>query len=126
MEVRILLAVDFLFLRQSLTLLLLEEGYDVMSVESGAEALACRPDAVDLVVTDEFLSDMPGRVLIEEVRSRVRGACVPCVFLLDSGCSPQKRTRRTVPSSASVGTPFRFDALRDSIRSLLQQTRVAS
>jgi CheY-like chemotaxis protein len=67
---------------ESIVELLREEGYDVLPARNGQEACdraaAARPS---LMIVDYLLPDVTGTELVSRLRTQMKGADVPVVFL---------------------------------------------
>lgn len=99
-----------------LTLLAMLEdlGHRPVEASSATEALAIfrdRPE-VDLVITDLGLPDMPGDVLVRQLRAIVPG--LPVIFA--SG-SPPRHEEGSAPT-LHISKPFRMEELQDAIVSV--------
>lgn len=89
MSAVILLVEDEDKLRQLVRAYLEREGLTVLSASCGAEALALRDTAADLVVLDLGLPDLPG----EEVLREIRGTSTLPVLVLTAKASADDRIR---------------------------------
>lgn len=79
---RVLLVDDSQFFRNMLTPLLTMSGYDVTTVNDGAEALAiCQDEKFDVVVSDIEMPGMNGFEFAEKLRSQDKWKTVPMVAL---------------------------------------------
>lgn len=68
-SIRVLVAEDDIALRQSLTTLLGNEGYDVVGVEDGNRALKrCAQERFDLVLSDLKMPGLDGMELLQEIK----------------------------------------------------------
>ena len=73
---------DNLFLMQAL----LEEDYDVVTAESGSEALEhVAGMAPDLILLDVMMPGMDGREVLRRLRARPETAKIPVIFLTALG-----------------------------------------
>ena len=118
MKKRILIADDSAELRELYELALEHEGYEVMSVASGEDALAAARDGqFDLVLTDIFMPGMGGLELITRIRSDVVPP-VPLVVAI-SGFPDAKNEALRRGASSFEAKPLGREALVDSVRSAL-------
>ena len=65
--VRILVADDEPNLRRVLRAILVRDGYDVVAVENGEEALAKLDDDVSVIITDLRMPKIDGMAVLEQV-----------------------------------------------------------
>ncbi|WP_190184186.1 SpoIIE family protein phosphatase [Streptomyces cirratus] len=79
---RLLVADDNADMREYLTRLLRDAGYQVHAVDDGQQALAAiRKDAPDLVVSDVMMPRLDGLALVTALRADTRTASVPVLLL---------------------------------------------
>jgi CheY-like chemotaxis protein len=101
--------------------MLCAHGYEVMTAESGEEALRMfrvEKDRIDLVLLDMIMPGMGGAKCLDELLRLKPGAKV----LISSGCIPDEAMTETVLNRASgyVGKPYRYDELCREIDRVLQ------
>ncbi|WP_428338467.1 SpoIIE family protein phosphatase [Mycobacterium sp.] len=79
---RVLIADDNTDMREYLTNLLRNSGYQVSEAVDGREALAAiRADVPDLVISDVMMPELDGLQLVAAVRSEPRTAAIPILLL---------------------------------------------
>ncbi len=100
-------------LREGLT----REGYDVVVVATGADALAA--DATDLVLLDLGLPDLDGRVVCRELRSR---SSVPIIVVSARGDEIDRVMLLELGADDYVVKPFGFRELVARIRAVARRT----
>jgi CheY-like chemotaxis protein len=115
---QILIVEDHPESEELLRMILEEEGYRVLSVETGREAIRklapapsgnppeCQPD---LILMDMILPDLDGVEVVRELRQE-RAAVPPVVFLSANPLQMLKEAASSV-GAAAVRKPFDFDDL---------------
>jgi CheY-like chemotaxis protein len=95
---------------------LAQENYEVLSANSGPEALEILTDPIDLLITDYVMPVMNGRQLAEQVRRRYPNVRV----LYETGFTDLlfKHRRETERNAAFIEKPY-------SARSLIEAARLA-
>lgn len=96
---------------------LTREGFEVLLVGTGAEALAAPP--VDLVLLDLGLPDLDGRVVCRELRARSQ---VPIIVVTARGEEIDRVTLLELGADDYVVKPFGFRELVARIRAVLRRT----
>ena len=100
-------------LRDGLT----REGYDVVVVATGADALAA--EAADLVLLDLGLPDLDGRVVCQQLRSR---SAVPIIVVSARGEEIDRVMLLELGADDYVVKPFGFRELVARIRAVARRT----
>ncbi|HWP35594.1 MAG TPA: response regulator [Thermodesulfobacteriota bacterium] len=115
---RILVVDDDLGIRESLTVALEAEGFEVETRASAPAALArLGAGGIDAVVLDERLPGMTGCELLAELRRR--GPVPPVVVVTAYGDPDLWRTLGALGARACFEKPFRLEALIGTLRRLL-------
>jgi CheY-like chemotaxis protein len=105
---RLLLVDDEQDVRELMTVALESKGFEVVSVESGAEALAyIAHDRPSLILLDLEMDDMNGW----EVLSAIKSQRIPTVVVTGSSASIPKWV-------AHLRKPFRIDALLELLEKM--------
>ena len=111
----ILVVDDEPLIRQSVQMLLEEDGYIVDEAESGAEALALfEPGKFDMIFTDYFMPEMKGDQLAAAIKKR--SPKQPVVMIT---AFPEKLTCSDCPLGgvdSLICKPFELETLRAAIR----------
>jgi two-component system, cell cycle sensor histidine kinase and response regulator CckA len=105
-------------LRTALRRFLKSLGYRVFEAASAEEALRIvisEKEAVDLLITDIYLSGMDGPELARELRAQVG----PIAVLYMSGGDARQRLR---PDDHFMEKPFGLDALKQRVEQLLSSS----
>ena len=93
------------------------EGYDVVHVTNGADALAAEP--VDLVLLDLGLPDLEGRAVCQELRAR---AAVPIIVVTARSDEIDRVMLLELGADDYVVKPFGFRELVARIRAVLRRS----
>ena len=113
------------FLRDAVAASLRFLGFDVITAETGAEALRLARDRrFDLVVLDVMLPDTDGFDVVRRLRRD--GRQVPVIFLTARDSQADKVTGLTVGGDDYVTKPFGLEELAARIRTVLRRTRPAA
>ena len=113
------------FLRDAVAASLGFLGFDVITAETGAEALRLARDRpFDLVVLDVMLPDTDGFDVVRRLRRD--GRHVPVIFLTARETQADKVTGLTLGGDDYVTKPFGLEELAARIRTVLRRTRPAA
>lgn len=104
---RILIVDDDQESRRLLTLYLEAQGYQVLSAESGVQALSLFAQyPSDLVISDVIMPDMDGFEFCRQLRSSRLGQLVPLIFLSAQGELESKVTGHVIGGDDYLVKPF--------------------
>jgi len=121
----LLVADDEPFLRTAVAASLRFLGFDVITAETGAEALRlARNRPFDLVVLDVMLPDTDGFDVVRRLRRD--GRHVPVIFLTARETQADKVTGLTLGGDDYMTKPFGLEELAARIRTALRRTRPAA
>jgi two-component system OmpR family response regulator len=113
------------FLRDAVAASLRFLGFDVITAETGAEALRlARGRPFDLVVLDVMLPDTDGFDIVRRLRRD--GRQVPVIFLTARDAQADKVTGLTLGGDDYMTKPFGLEELAARIRTVLRRTRPAA
>jgi two-component system, OmpR family, response regulator len=113
------------FLRDAVAASLRFLGFDVITAETGAEALRlARGRPFDLVVLDVMLPDTDGFDIVRRLRRD--GRQVPVIFLTARDARADKVTGLTLGGDDYMTKPFGLEELAARIRTVLRRTRPAA
>lgn len=120
---RILLADDDAALRALVQRTLTGDGYEVVAVEDGLDALAALSSrSFDLVVSDLDMPGLDGMGLASRITSGAMSGTSEVKILLISALAEELQRARGFPRDrvAILQKPFTLDQLRESVRTLLR------
>lgn len=111
---------DSASIRQVVSFTLSNAGYDVVTAEDGADAVAKLLNApVDLVITDLNMPNMDGIELIRNVRKDPGLKFVPVVMLTTESQPAKKQEGRAAGATGWIVKPFKPDQLLAVVKKLL-------
>lgn len=122
---RILIADDDMSVVQTMTWVLKEHGYDVVSAHRGARVLELMDERTpDLVLLDVMFPDADGYQILERIKADDRWRDVP--VLMVSSLPPEEAAVRTLGLGAAdfVKKPFRVKELLARIQSQLRMRAI--
>ncbi|KAF0108236.1 MAG: histidine kinase [Anaerolineaceae bacterium] len=97
------------------------EGYEVITAESGDEALqkvgAFQPD---MAILDVMMPDMDGFELCRRLRRLPECAGIPVIMLTASSSESDKIEAQNAGANDLLGKPFSMDTLRAHIHAFLK------
>ena len=103
---RILIADDEPYVTRVLKLVLLKEGYEVICVNNGKQALdSYRETRPDIIVTDVKMPHMTGRELVETIRGSEGDTDTPIVVMTSTLESENRNWVSGVGGVSFVGKP---------------------
>ena len=103
---RILIADDEPYVARVLKLVLLKEGYEVICVNNGKQALdSYRETRPDIIVTDVKMPHMTGRELVETIRGSEGDTDTPIVVMTSTLESENRNWVSGVGGVSFVGKP---------------------
>ena len=118
----ILIVDDSRTFRRLLVQALEPEGYDVIEVESGLQALKLLADTTpNLIISDLHMADMSGIEFIKHVRAAPALIDLPVLILTTEQDNSYRELARRAGASAWYEKPFQETALQDAVRSLLSR-----
>ncbi len=114
---RILVADDDPVIRAALEEVLTSFGYTVVVVGDGIAALAAaEADAPDLILLDQTMPGLEGLAVLAALQAEPHLRSIPVVFLTGE----PHRIPPLPGVMAVLGKPFRLEALRTTLRSILE------
>jgi DNA-binding response OmpR family regulator len=102
------------------------EGYDVVSVTSGAEALKVVDDDADLVILDIVLADADGIEICRQLKSRESSARVPVLMVTAMTGEAVERNSIAAGADGYLVKPFGLDEFLQKVRLHLRTDRAYS
>jgi DNA-binding response OmpR family regulator len=124
---KLLLAEDDVFIRRVAEVALRRDGFVVVSVADGAEALAAlRHDAYDLVVLDGMMPNMDGLTACRTIRAEPAFARMPVVILSARSQNTDEASALEAGATAYIKKPFDAYALGTRLREIAAAHRQAA
>jgi two-component system alkaline phosphatase synthesis response regulator PhoP len=122
MKERILLVEDEIALRDNLKLNLELEGYKVVAVETGSQALArFRGEKFDFIILDVMLPEISGFDLLKIIR--LENASIPVLFLTAKNTSSDIVEGLKIGADDYLTKPFNLEELLLRIKKLIVRNR---
>lgn len=111
---------DSTSIRQMVTFVLKQGGYDVIDAADGVEALAiASSQEIDLVLTDLNMPRMDGIQLIKALRSHMRYQYTPLLMLTTESSTEKKQQGRDAGATGWIVKPFDPEQLLSVIGKIL-------
>ncbi|MFO7654599.1 MAG: response regulator [Candidatus Krumholzibacteriia bacterium] len=121
---KILVVDDEPHIRRILQFLLEEEGFEVATAASGAEAVAlAAQERPDLVVLDVMMPQMDGFAVLRRLRSEFETSRVPVIMLTARGDSAAKVRGLREGANDYLAKPFNQEELLLRLRNMLEADR---
>jgi DNA-binding response OmpR family regulator len=118
---RVLLVEDEANIALALQFLLQREGYDVVHVENGREALEAVPRMrPDLILLDVTLPEVSGYEICQCVKSDASLAGIRILVLTARGTEVEKRKALALGADGFMSKPFDTKQLADAVAALLE------
>ncbi len=99
------------------------EGYEVVSVTSGNDALVANDDDVDLVILDIVLADADGIEICRQLKSRESSARVPVLMVTAMTGEAVERNSIAAGADGYLVKPFGLDEFLQKVRLHLRTDR---
>lgn len=122
----VLVADDEVHIVQVVAIKLRNNGYNVVTASSGAEALnIIRDTCCDAIITDYQMPGMTGLELIEEVRRDPTTAAIPVIMLTARGFAVDQDQKESLGIAHCLSKPFSPRELLASLEETLAATLTA-
>ena len=120
MAKKIMTVEDSTSLREMISFVLTEAGYDVVEAKDGQDALAKLNDSpVDMVITDLNMPLMNGIELTKSLRSTPTYKFIPIVFLTTESQVQKKEAAKEAGATGWIVKPFKPEQLFKVIKKVL-------
>ncbi len=121
---KILVVDDDLTLRKVLQNSLEQRGYQVISVNSGKEALIkFAQDIPDIIVSDVSMPEMDGFEFCRQLRSQPSGKLIPFIFLSAKDELDDRIQGHSIGADSYLTKPFEMKELLANIEALIERSR---
>ena len=119
---KVLVVDDSVHMRQLITLVLKDEGYDVISAENGREALLKLDGSdIDIVITDLNMPEMDGIEFVKQLRNDANYRTVPVVMITTDSNASRRRESEAAGTTCWINKPFMPDELLDVLKECSQR-----
>jgi len=119
---KLLVAEDDEGIRKGLEEMMEEEGYEVVGVENGAQAIEkIRDDGFDLILTDMVMPEMSGMDLLNEakkVKPETKVIIITAFGTIDNAVEAIKKG-----ASDYIEKPFKINEVQNTIRKVLEEAK---
>jgi len=120
MAKKIITVEDSTSLREMISFVLREAGYDVVEAKDGRDALAKMDGVpVDMIITDLNMPVMNGIELTRELRSTPTHKFTPIVFLTTESQAKKKEAAREAGATGWIVKPFKPEQLLKVVKKVL-------
>jgi len=120
MSKRIMTVEDSTSLREMISFVIKEAGYDVVEAKDGQDALAkLKNSPVDMVITDLNMPLMNGIELTKSLRSTSTYKFIPIVFLTTESQVQKKEAAKEAGATGWIVKPFKPEQLLKVIKKVL-------
>lgn len=123
---RILVIDDEPDVRLTVKVVLEVSGYDVIEAENGHRGLERADEMPDAIILDLRLPDMDGADVLATLKADAAVAQIPVICLSAHSDTATKHRMSDRGAAAYVSKPFEIDALRSTLRAVLDARRRAS
>lgn len=104
---KILIVDDSASIRDVLSFVLKEEGFEVLASVDGLDALKhLNGQHLDLIITDLYMPNMDGITLIKNIRSRSEYERTPILFLTTESQNEKKTEAKEAGATGWIVKPF--------------------
>ncbi len=124
---RILVVEDDLDISQMLCLYFNSQGYEVLTVARGNDALEiCRNKQPNAVILDIMLPDMDGFDVCRELRGNLRTSHIPIIFLTQKDERSDKIAGLELGADDYITKPFDVEELNLRVQAVIRRARATS
>lgn len=122
MAKRILIIDDSAAIRQSITYILNQEGYETTEAKDGQEALDMLPtlDGIDLIITDVNMPNLDGISFIRKARELVKYRFTPILVLTTESQGTKMNEGKEAGATGWIVKPFSADKLLGIVRKVAE------
>jgi len=110
---------------ENITILLEEEGYNVISAGNGFDGIDLAKNEIpDLIICDIVLPDIDGYAILKELRRREKTKLIPFIFLTAKAAMSDLRTGMNLGADDYLIKPFQANDLLTSIKTRLEKSQI--
>lgn len=121
MSKRVLVVDDSAAIRQSITYVLQQGGYEVIEAKDGQDGLdtMARIEVPDLIITDVNMPNLDGIGFIRRVREQIKYKFVPIVVLTTESQGEKMNEGKEAGATAWIVKPFSADKLLGVVKKVI-------
>lgn len=120
MAKKILVVDDSAAIRQSVTFVLQQEGYDTVEASDGAEGLEMiKINPVDMVVSDVNMPNMDGITMVSKIRELSAFKFIPIIILTTESQNSKMDEGKAAGATGWIVKPFTSEKLLAVVKKLL-------
>lgn len=120
MAKKILVVDDSAAIRQSVTFVLQQEGYETLEASDGAEGLASiKSNPVDMVVSDVNMPNMDGITMVSKIREIASFKFIPIIILTTESQNSKMDEGKAAGATGWIVKPFTSEKLLAVVKKLL-------
>jgi len=122
MPKRILIVDDSAAIRQSISFILKQEGYETVEASDGLEGLAAleAADAFDLIITDVNMPNLDGIGFIRKAREQAKYKFTPILVLTTESQGSKMNEGKEAGATGWIVKPFNADKLLGIVRKVAE------
>jgi two-component system chemotaxis response regulator CheY len=122
MPKKILIVDDSAAIRQSISFILKQEGYDTVEATDGLEGLSAleKMDSVDLVITDVNMPNLDGIGFIRKARQMAKFKFTPILVLTTESQGSKMNEGKEAGATGWIVKPFNADKLLGIVRKVAE------
>lgn len=117
-KTKILIADDDRDIREVIQVLLGSEGYDIIEVENGEEAIIKADDTIDLFILDIMMPKVNGYQACIEIRKK---SLAPVLFLSAKGAEDDKTLGFSAGGDDYLTKPFSYNEITARVKAMLRR-----
>ncbi|WP_304222390.1 response regulator [Gracilinema caldarium] len=121
MPKRVLVVDDSAAIRQSITYVLQQGGYEVIEAKDGQDGLdtMARIEVPDLIITDVNMPNLDGIGFIRRIREQIKYKFVPIVVLTTESQGEKMNEGKEAGATAWIVKPFSADKLLGVVKKVI-------
>lgn len=120
MAKKILVVDDSAAIRQSVSFILEQEGFEVVQAADGNDALAkLGSGGTEMVITDVNMPNMDGIELVRQIRKNAQHKFVPIIVLTTESQGSKMEEGKTAGATGWIVKPFDGEKLLGVVRKLI-------
>lgn len=122
MRSKILIADDDVAILDAVSMMLVDEGFDVTSTTDGNTLSILQKEKIDLVLLDIWMSGIDGRDICREIRATPKVKDIPIIMI--SASREAEAMALAAGADVFIPKPFDIDDFLGRIRALLKEKSI--